>query len=153
MKMKKSCYVLSLAAIGLGATLLVGQATFAQDATNDKPQVKTHERKQRTGIPKIYEQLNLTDEQKTALQPIFDDMRTKTQALHDNKDLTPQQRREQMKQIRTDADTKINAILTEEQRTKLAEIREQAKANRKQHAENKTPDAPAPDAPAADAQN
>jgi Spy/CpxP family protein refolding chaperone len=128
MKIKKNFRLLPLAILTLGAISLTVPSVFAEPATDAQKQER-RERRQ-GGAMKVYDQLNLTADQSAALKPVLENVRAQMKALRENKELEPKQRREQMKQIRTDSDTKINAILTEEQRTKLAELRAQQRANR-----------------------
>lgn len=129
MKITKSLRILPLAALALGAVSAVAPSVFAEPNTTG-PKQERREGRRGGGHMKIFEQLNLSEEQKVALKPVFEDMRTKMQALRQNQDLTREQKREQMKQIRTESEAKINAILTEEQRTKLAALRAEQRANR-----------------------
>lgn len=120
---------LSLVALGLGAMYVVAQPTFAEPGADGQ---KSEKRAGKRGgqAHQLAAHLNLTDEQQATLKPIFESSRTRMQELRKNKEIAPEQKREQMKQIRTETDTQFNAVLTEEQRVKLAELRAQHKAQR-----------------------
>ena len=124
---------LVLGSLGLCATLLVAQPIIAQP-DQEAPKEHKREGKAKRGdrLQQLAEQLNLTEDQKSALAPVFKDAREKGKAVRNNAELTPEQKREQMMQIRKDSNEKVNAILTEDQREKMKELRKQQKGQRGQ---------------------
>lgn len=82
------------------------------------------------GAMRMMQELNLTDAQKAQLKPIMEAQRTAMMALRDDTTLTPEAKRAKLKQMRDDNETKINAILTADQKTKLAALKEKMKAER-----------------------
>jgi len=69
--------------------------------------------------------LNLTDDQTAQVKTIFEDSRTKMEALRSNSSLSQDDRRSQMMSIRKSENEKINAVLTPDQKTKYAEWQQQ----------------------------
>ena len=67
--------------------------------------------------------LNLTDQQKEQIKPIFDNTRQQVQALRGDTSLTPEQRRQKLQEIRSNQQTQLNAILTPEQQQQLQQRR------------------------------
>ena len=71
----------------------------------------------------LTEKLNLTDEQRTKLKPIFQDQAQQLKAVHDDTSLTQEQKTAKSKAIHASFHDQINAVLTPEQQAKLKEMR------------------------------
>ena len=122
MKMHK---VSLLAALAAGALIAFTPTLRAED----KP--ARPERPERPGggpggpgqrgdmLKKMAEELGLSDEQKTKLQEVFKSQR---EAM---KDLSPEERREKMKESREAMSAKVKEILTAEQYAKWEKIRDE----------------------------
>ena len=72
-------------------------------------------------LAKLTEKLGLTAEQQTSIRAIFT-AEAETIKRLDSEALTGDQRREKMHQIRRGHRAKVSAVLTQEQRTKFAEM-------------------------------
>jgi len=70
-----------------------------------------------------FQALNLSAEQKSQLQPIFQSSRQQMQALRADTSLTPEQRHEKMQQIRQNQMAQMKSILTPEQQQQLQQMR------------------------------
>jgi protein CpxP len=68
----------------------------------------------------LTERLSLTSDQQTQVKTILADQHQKMQALRDSSSGAPPDRA-QMESIRNDSDSKINALLNDDQKTKFAE--------------------------------
>jgi Spy/CpxP family protein refolding chaperone len=66
--------------------------------------------------------LNLTEQQKDQIKPIFQSTRQQMQALRNDTSLTPEQRREKLQQIRQSQQAQLNSILTPEQQQQLQQM-------------------------------
>ena len=122
MKMHK---VSLLAALAAGALIAFTPTLRAED----KP--ARPERPERPGggpggpgqrgdmLKKMAEELSLTDDQKAKLQEVF---KAQREAM---KDLSPEERREKMKESREATNAKVKAILTAEQYAKWEKIRDE----------------------------
>ncbi len=75
-------------------------------------------------IKQLTTQLSLTPEQQKKLEPILKEQSEKMRELMGKTDLTQQQRREQMTQMREKYDAKLKEILTPDQQKKYAELRQ-----------------------------
>src|SRR5690242_7114303 len=84
-----------------------------------------------------FQALNLSPEQKSQLQPIFQSTRQQMQALRADTGLTPEQKHEKMQQIRQSQMTQMKAILTPEQQQQL-----QNRRRRHMHRGGEKPAAP-----------
>lgn len=91
---------------------------FAQDA-QDKPR----EHRRGGGMHRTLENLNLTEDQKQKLQPVLEEQRKQMMALREDTNLTAEDRRRRMREIQSGFQSKLQPILTEEQRKKLEESR------------------------------
>lgn len=67
--------------------------------------------------------LNLTDAQKQQMKPIFQATRQQVQAVRQDTTLTPQQKREKVKEIRQNQMAQVKSILTPEQQQKMEQLR------------------------------
>jgi len=70
----------------------------------------------------VLKQLNLTDSQKATIKGILQENSTAAQAIKDNKSLSNEARKSQLKQLRDDTRQKIRASLDPEQQKKLDEL-------------------------------
>ena len=110
---------LALITVLAGTVLAVAPGSRADDQPDQKPAEKT-EAKGRAGrnarLQRIAEELNLTDEQKAKLKPIFAEQQQKRMTeLRGNKDVSREDRRAKAKEMRGDLAAKLKPILTPEQ--------------------------------------
>jgi Spy/CpxP family protein refolding chaperone len=70
-----------------------------------------------------FQALNLTDQQKSQLKPVFESSRQQMQALRSDTSLTPELRREKMQQIRQNQMAQMKSILTPEQQQQMQQMR------------------------------
>ena len=107
----------------LGAAAAFSQPTQAQTGP-------TTFAAQRGGHPgggrlaKLAEYLELTDDQKAQLKPILKHEAEQVRDIRQNTSLSPEQKRDQIKDVRKDTRPQIMAILTPEQREKLKDLRQ-----------------------------
>lgn len=99
-------------------------ATMAQTAE----QAKIHGG-QSAGMPKVMDELDLTAEQKSKLKPIYEEQAKQLKAVRDDAALSPEERTAKMKTIRQATQKQVREILTPEQRQKMRELQQKAKAN------------------------
>ena len=76
--------------------------------------------------------LSLSDDQKAKITPIIADRQQKMKALKTDTSLRPMQRMRKAKEILSDSDKKINAVLTPDQQQKYAQIEQQMQEQMKQ---------------------
>ncbi|HKN34674.1 MAG TPA: hypothetical protein VJX16_15655 [Terriglobales bacterium] len=76
------------------------------------------------------DELQLTNDQKAKLQPIIQEEMVQMDAVRTDNSLTMAQKQAKVAQIKRDHFPKIEAILTPEQRKKLADMQEKAKQQR-----------------------
>jgi|SRR6516225_1094639 Spy/CpxP family protein refolding chaperone len=79
-------------------------------------------------LQEVVNDLNLSDDQKSKIKDIFTDAKSKREAIMTDTSLTDDQKRAKMKELHTGVASKVNEVLTPEQRTQLKEKLEAAKA-------------------------
>ena len=78
-------------------------------------------------LQEVVNDLNLSDDQKSKMKDIFSDAKSKREAIMNDASLTDDQKRAKMKELHTGTMSKVNEVLTPEQRTQLKEKLEAAK--------------------------
>ncbi len=118
--LKRSLVTLALVA-GFSSTALLAQPP-AGGPGGDRPgrgmQMSAEDR-----LKQLSEALGITDEQKTQIKPILEEEIAALKAIFDDKSLEREARREKMKAVRDSAASKIEAILTPEQKAKFEKIK------------------------------
>ena len=79
-------------------------------------------------LQEVVNDLNLSDDQKSKMKDIFSDAKSKREAIINDTSLTDDQKRAKMKELHTGTMSKVNEVLTPEQRTQLKEKLEAAKS-------------------------
>jgi periplasmic protein CpxP/Spy len=129
-----------IVAITLGGLLAIGatSAVFAQDTTQPQPppqgqgQWGGHGRGMDPDrqLEHMTKTLNLTADQQTQIKPILVDRQQKMQALWQNQSLSRDERRSQMQAIHQDSESRITAVLNDEQKQKYQAMQEQMREHR-----------------------
>lgn len=113
--------------IAAAVILSCGFALRAADQPSTAPGDKGSEKGLKMGRGEMglgmYQQLNLTDEQKAKIQEIMKSRHTQLQALREDKTLTKEQIREKSKAIMESTQKQMDEVLTPEQREKMQQIR------------------------------
>ncbi len=112
----------------LAGMLFAVGAVFAQDATATAPNTAApQQRKKQDAAEKrlksASKRLNLTDEQKEKIRPIFQDAEKQMADVEGNSTLTAKQKHKKMRQIRLASRSQMDAILTPEQKEKMPPVR------------------------------
>ena len=87
--------------------------------------------------------LGLSDDQTTQVKAIFTDEQAKFEALRSNTSLSREDRHTQMEALRQDEETKVQGVLTADQKTKYAALQAQMREHRSDH-QNDNGSAPPP---------
>ena len=110
--------------LALGITLSVAQA---QDQQAPPPQGRrggqTMDPEQQ--IQRMRDQLKLTDDQVSQIRPILADARKQGMALRSDSTMAPEDKRAKMQSIRQDANAKVRAVLTDDQKTQYDQMLQQ----------------------------
>jgi protein CpxP len=114
----------------LAAGLLFGQASQSPQTSKPQGQGATAHRQAESPeqhLQMLSEKLNLTDEQKTTLNPILEDQAQQMKAIHADTSLSEEQKRGKMKAIHETFHDKINAVLTPEQQVRFKQMQHEHK--------------------------
>ena len=76
-------------------------------------------------VQMLSEKLNLTEDQKAKLKPIFQDQAQQLKAVRDDTSLTPEQKAAKKKAIHETTHDQINAVLTPEQQEKFKTMKQE----------------------------
>ena len=127
------------------ATLMAAPAAFAQDPGTNPPAAggpgmgPNHERMEQHR-QEMEKALGLTDAQKDQMKQVHQDEKAKLEALRNDTSLTRDQKRAQMQAIRKDMRTRMDAILTPEQKEKMKQFRQEHKGRMGGHRHGPPPD-------------
>jgi Spy/CpxP family protein refolding chaperone len=116
--------------LGLAATLTIICLSLAQQGPPGQgggggrgPSVEDR-------LERMTEELSLTDDQVVKIKPILEKVKKEMDALRDNRSGDREQQMEAMKKIMDSEEEQISALLTDEQKTKLAAIKKEREKNR-----------------------
>jgi periplasmic protein CpxP/Spy len=140
------------ATLVLGALLTTG-AMFASAQAADSAAPATQDQTQ-TNAPKggmnperqakrLGKQLNLSQDQVSQIQPILADRDQQMQALRGDSSLAPADRRAKAKGIMDDSNTKIEAVLNDQQKQQYEQMLASRRAHRGQGGQGAPADQPA----------
>jgi Spy/CpxP family protein refolding chaperone len=102
----------------------------AQDSTDtSSKQTHKHEMKGKGGGKKGLKALNLSKDQQKQVDQVRADTRKQKEAINSDSSLTAEQKQEKIKAIEKDSKTKINNVLTPEQRQQLKQNKKGKKHN------------------------
>ena len=85
------------------------------------------------GHGKMKNELNLSKDQKVQMKALHQENKQQMEAIKNDASLTPDQKKEKMKELRKSQSAKINSILTPDQQAKRKEIMEQRRQNHMQN--------------------
>ena len=111
--------VLATCSFSAGQTSAAPQTSPQSHEAMGAPSPEAH-------LQMLSEKLNLTEDQKAKLKPIFQDQEQQLKAVHDDSSLTPEQKAAKKKAIHEATHDKINAVLTPEQQEKFKEMKKEA---------------------------
>lgn len=124
-----------LLAIGVAGAMSLGVLGMvrAENAAADKPQVKNGRKAQRgeRGLraPGLAA-LNLTADQKAKLKAMHEEQKPRREAITNDATLSATDKKQKLRELRKESQEKFLAVLTPEQREKLAAHRKEMKAKR-----------------------
>ena len=105
------------------AAIAFTTATQAQDSTSN---MRQHPKMQRA---QMFDELNLTADQKEKMKALREDNMQKMDAIKSNSSLSEDQKAEQMKTLRQGQKKSMDAILTEDQKAKMKQLRNERMKN------------------------
>lgn len=112
------------------AAVILSSAAFAQTERTVDKQVKMERHQGRHDKDKMMKDLNLSKEQKAQLKAQHQDMKAKREALKAHDNITVKEMRERQAALHAEQKSKMESLLTAEQKTKMAEMKKQKMAER-----------------------
>ena len=106
--------------LGVAASLVVPVLPAKASPGKALPQTENR-RMMHDRLQEAVNELNLTDDQKGKLKDVFADAKTKRDSIANDSSLTPDQKKDKMKSLHEDTLSKVNDVLTPDQRTQLKE--------------------------------
>jgi Spy/CpxP family protein refolding chaperone len=130
---KKQIFTLALAGLfGIG---IAGAAPWPQDQGDSTQAYRGMRGRQMDpdqAVQRLSKQLNLTDDQKSQIKPILADRQQQMKNLMQDESLQPQDRREKMRSIMADTNSKIKAVLNDDQKAKFDKMQQQMRERMQQ---------------------
>ncbi len=113
----------TLLALTLSGMLASGACAYAQDQDNSPPPQGQwgqgpHRMDPDRQLQRLTHELSLSSDQQSQIKPLLVDQQQKMQALFQDQSLAQEDRRAKAKSIRDDTHSKIEALLTDEQKPK-----------------------------------
>jgi Spy/CpxP family protein refolding chaperone len=121
--MSKLCWSMLTIVVVLASCLLLAGQTNAAPQTSPQGHEAMGATSPDTRLQMLSEKLNLTEDQKAKLKPIFEEQAKQMKAVRDDASLTPEQKAAKKKAIHEATHDQINAMLTPEQQEKFKEMK------------------------------
>lgn len=119
-----------------GAGSDVAASTMTSAHRTPDPQRQAH---------RLARKLQLNAQQTSAIEPILQDRMQQAERLRADASLSPRDRRSRMRAINHDADSRMQAVLTDSQRQQYQQMRQQMKQRRQASKDNAANPQAAPD--------
>ena len=123
--MSKLCGSMLTILVVLATCLLLAWQTSAAPQTSPQGHEATGGTSPEAHVQMLSEKLNLTEDQKAKLKPIFQDQAQQLKAVRDDTSLTPEQKAAKKKVIHETTHDQINAVLTPEQQEKFKAMKQE----------------------------
>ncbi len=121
--------------IAILAVVFMSQLAIAQEnATTGTKKAKSERKMHHKGgkhKKEMMKALNLNDEQKGRLKEMKTAHKQKMEAIKNNSSLTDEQKKEQMKALRTEQRNGMQSVLNDEQKQKMKDMRAKMKEDKK----------------------
>ncbi len=111
------------------AAIAFTTATQAQDSTSHKKMKMDRSAKMQHA--QMFDELNLTQDQKDKMKQIREDNMTKMSAIKNDASLNDTQRQEKIKDLRLEQKKNMETILTDDQKAKMKQLRQEHMKDRK----------------------
>ena len=121
--------------IGIGLFILLHNTSFGQIQRNvvkqksDSASANPFPSKENESRKEILKELDLTKEQKVKLKEVNQLMKASKEAIENNMELSGIQKKEKLKALKKEQMSKIQSILTEEQKIKFRQLKEKNGSN------------------------
>ncbi|HSU33844.1 MAG TPA: hypothetical protein VLJ11_21635 [Bryobacteraceae bacterium] len=139
--MKKQIFTLALSGIlGIGIAMAAPAPQGQSDSSHAHRGMGGRQMDPDREVQRLGKLLNLTDDQKNQIKPILADRQQQMQSLMQDSSLQPKERHEKMRSIMEDSNTKVKAVLNDDQKAKFdqmqQQMRERMQQRRQEHQQN-----------------
>lgn len=132
--MKRRIFTLALSTLfGLGAAIAAPQTQDQSGTQQSSQPAERHQPDPNRQMRMLTKRLNLTSDQQNQILPILTSRNDQMQSIRGDASLSPQDRRAKMRAIREDADAKVRALLTADQKKAYDEMQQQMRERMEQH--------------------
>jgi protein CpxP len=141
--MRKQIFSLALSTIfGLGVAMAAPQATTPAPSQDQSaaPQnghwAGRHEADPNKQVQRMAKKLNLTADQQNQILPILTSRQQQMESIRNDNSLSQQDRRAKFRAVREDSDTKIRAVLNDDQKKTYDQMQQQMRERHQGHEQN-----------------
>jgi periplasmic protein CpxP/Spy len=141
--MRKQIFSLALStAFGLGIAMAAPQATAPAQSQDQStaPQhgqwAGRHEADPNKELQRMTKKLNLTSDQQNQILPILTNRQQQMESIRNDSSLSAQDRRAKFRSVREDSDTKIRAVLNDDQKKQYDQMQQQMRERHQGHEQN-----------------
>lgn len=120
------------------AAVIISSAAFAQTERTVDSKPRTERHKGRHDKDNMMKELNLTTEQKAQMKAQHKEMKAQREALKAQDNLTVKEMREKQKALKAEQKSKMEGILNDEQKAKVAEMKKQKQSQKGERKMNKS---------------
>ena len=139
--MRKQLSLLAVSAI-FGAGLAMATPQDQAPAPAPAPeggQAARHQPDPNRQVKMMTKRLNLTQDQQNQILPILSDRQQQFESIRNDSSLSPKDRHSKMQSLREDSESKIKAVLTDDQKQKYDKMQQQMRARAQQrHAQSQS---------------
>lgn len=136
--MRKQIFSLALSTcFGLGVLMAAPQSQDQSNAPQTKEHAHGRQADPQTQVNRLGKKLNLTDDQKNQILPILTDRQQQMKSIHEDSSLSPQDRRAKMRSAWEDSDTKIKAVLNDQQKQKYDAMQKEQRERMQEHRQDR----------------
>ena len=135
---RQLCSLAFSALLGMGVAMAAPQEQNPAPAPNAAP-APHRQMDPDHQLKMLTKHLNLTDDQQKQILPILTDRQQQFESIRNDSSLAPKDRREKMRTLREDSETKIKAVLNDDQKQKYDEMQKQMRERMQQHRQEANP--------------
>lgn len=135
--MRKQIFSLALSAVfGLGIAMAAPQAQDQSAAPQNNQWAGRHQADPNKEVQHLTKKLNLTTDQQNQILPILTSRQQQMESIRNDSSLSPQDRRAKFQSVREDSDSKIRAVLNDDQKKQYDQMQQQMRERRQNHEQN-----------------
>lgn len=132
--MKKQLCLLTVSAlVAIGAAIGAPQDQPATPQAAGNGQGPHHQMDPERQVKMLTKKLNLTADQQTQIRSILTERQQQFESIRNDSSLAPKDRREKMRSLREDSETKIKGVLTDSQKQTYDQMQQQMRERMQQH--------------------